>query len=64
MPLKWDGQLLVPLFRQLVAKFDKMRILFEMDGFGGWKVAALWDDIKFDWKYHNAIGKLIIVGDK
>ena len=25
---------------------------------------ALWDDIKFDWKYHGAIERLAIIGDK
>ena len=35
-----------------------------MENFRGWKAAALWDDIKMDWKYLNAIERLAIVGSK
>jgi ubiquinone/menaquinone biosynthesis C-methylase UbiE len=54
----------IPQFERLVKKFGKIRIIFEMDEFRGWRAVALWDDIKFDWKYHNAIERLAIVGDK
>jgi ubiquinone/menaquinone biosynthesis C-methylase UbiE len=59
-----DYRSFVPQFEQLVKRHCKIRVLFEMEEFRGWKAAALWDDIKLDWKHHGTIERLAIVGDK
>jgi ubiquinone/menaquinone biosynthesis C-methylase UbiE len=59
-----DYQRFVPEFGRLVNKYGKIRVLFEMVGFRGWKAAALWDDIKFDLKHFAGIERLAIVGEK
>jgi ubiquinone/menaquinone biosynthesis C-methylase UbiE len=59
-----DYRRFVPQFERLVDRLGKIRILFEMEEFKGWKAAALWDDLRFDWKYYSSIEKLAIVGDK
>jgi ubiquinone/menaquinone biosynthesis C-methylase UbiE len=59
-----DYRHFVPQFERLVGEYGRIRILFEMENFRGWKAAALWDDIKLDWKHFNAIERLAIVGDR
>ena len=61
---KADFQHFVPEFERLVRQNGKLRLLFDMTGFDGWEVDALWDEIKFDIKYFSDIEKLAIVGDK
>ncbi|MEJ2110767.1 MAG: STAS/SEC14 domain-containing protein [Acidobacteriota bacterium] len=54
----------VPEFERLIQEHGKIRILFEMRDFHGWKFAALWDDMKFDLKHFSHIERLAMVGDK
>ena|ERR1700733_473007 len=54
----------VPKFEQLVAQHGRIRVLFEMVDFHGWKVGALWDDIKLDIIHFSDIERLAIVGEK
>jgi len=58
-----DYQDFVPKFEQLIKEHGKIRVLFEMVDFHGWKAGALWDDIKFDLKHFADIERLAIVGD-
>jgi hypothetical protein len=59
-----DYQRFVPEFERLVKQKGKIRVLFEMADFHGWKAAALWDDIKLDLKHFSDIERLAMVGDK
>jgi hypothetical protein len=59
-----DYQRFVPEFERLAEQHGKIRVLFEMVDFHGWKAAALWDDIKFDLKHFSDIERLAMVGDK
>jgi len=59
-----DYERFVPEFERLLKKHGKLRVLFEMQDFHGWKAAALWDDIKFDAKHFADIERLAMVGDK
>jgi ubiquinone/menaquinone biosynthesis C-methylase UbiE len=59
-----DYQRFAPQFERLVKQYCKIRVLFEMEDFRGWKAAALWDDIKLELKHFNAIERLAIVGSK
>ena len=61
---KEDYLLFVPKFEEAVAKVGKVRILFKMEDFHGWKAGALWEDIKFDVKHFKDIERLAMVGDK
>ena len=44
---KGDYLQFVPEFDRLVRQHGKLRVLFDMAGFHGWQVGALWQDIKF-----------------
>lgn len=48
----------------MIRLHGKVRILFDMVDFHGWKAGALWEDVKFDCTHFSAIERLAIVGDK
>lgn len=41
-----------------------LRILVDLRDFHGWSPSGLWEDIKFDVKHFNDVGKIAMVGDK
>jgi len=59
-----DYKSFVPKVEELIRKFGKIRIVFEMREFHGWDAAALWQDIKFDIRHFSDIESLALVGDK
>jgi hypothetical protein len=59
-----DYQHFVPEFERLVKQHGKIRVLFEMADFHGWKASALWDDIKLDLEHFSDIERLAMVGNK
>ena len=61
---KKDYEQFVPEFEKLIQKHGKVRILFDMAGFHGWDLGALWEDIKFDLKHFSDIERIAFVGDK
>ncbi len=54
----------VPETERLIEKHGKIRVLFDMHAFRGWKLAALWEDIKFDIKHFKDIERLAMIGDR
>ena len=50
--------------RGIVQQHRKLRLLFDMTGFHGWDVGALWADIKFDVRHHADIQRLAMVGER
>lgn len=61
---KDDYARFVPEFERLFAKHGKLRVLVVMHDFHGWKIGALWEDIKFDVKHFRDIERIAIVGEK
>jgi hypothetical protein len=61
---KADYEYFVPEFERLVRVYGKLRVLFDMTGFHGWEMGALWEDIKFDIKHFSDLERLAVVGDK
>jgi hypothetical protein len=53
----------VPKFEELIGRHGKIRVLFEMVDFHGWKAGALWDDVKLDIFHFSDIERLAIVGE-
>jgi len=58
-----DYKNFVPKVEELILKFGKIRVVFEMRDFHGWDAGALWEDIKFDIKHFSDIESLALVGD-
>jgi hypothetical protein len=59
-----DYEHFVPRFDELVRQHGKLRLLFDMSEFHGWKAKALWDDIRFDVKHFNDLERVAMVGEK
>lgn len=59
-----DYKSFVPKVEELILKFGKIRVVFEMRDFHGWDAGALWEDIKFDIRHFSDIESLALVGDK
>jgi hypothetical protein len=61
---KEDYRRFVPRIEEMIAQHGKVRILFEMLDFHGWKAGALWEDVKFDFKHFSDIDRVAIVGNQ
>ena len=59
-----DYERFVPQTEQMIAEHGKIRVLFEMHDFHGWKLSALWEDMKFDLHHFSHIERLAFVGEK
>lgn len=56
---------LVPSWEQMIARYGKLRLLFQMEpGFAGWEPAAAWDDVKFSLSHRNELERVALVGAK
>ncbi len=62
--VKKDYGHFVSEFARLLRLHGRLRVLFDMTGFQGWNAAAMWEDIKFDFKHFADIERLAMVGDK
>jgi hypothetical protein len=62
---KEDYADLVPSWEKMIARFGKLKLLFEMEpGFTGWGPIAGWDDLKFSVSHRNDLDRVAIVGSK
>ncbi len=61
---KDDYQHFVPEFDRLVEQHRKVRLLFDMHDFHGWKPGGRWEDTKFDFRHHADIERVAMVGEK
>ena len=58
-----DYERFVPEVEALIRQHGKMRVLFEMHDFHGWKAGALWEDLKFGLEHFRDIERLAMVGE-
>jgi hypothetical protein len=61
---KADYQHFASHFDQLVRKQGKLRVLFDMTHFEGWKPGAMWEELKFDAKHTTDMERIAAIGDK
>ncbi len=61
---KADYEHFVPEFERLVGAHGKLNVLFDMTGFHGWTVSAMWEDTKFALHHFREIERLAVVGEK
>jgi len=61
---KDDYDVLIPLLEGRLDTHDKLRMYFEMEDFEGWRIKALWEDVKFDTKHANDFKRIAMVGDR
>jgi len=58
-----DFECFGPEFDRLVGRHGKLRVLFDLVDFHGWKVGAAWQDFKFSLAHFAHIERLAIVGE-
>ena len=58
-----DYQQWVPQVEEMIQKFGKIRMIFAMHDFHGWKAGAVWEDVKFDLKHFADIERVAMVGE-
>lgn len=58
-----DYDAFVPEFERVLHLHGKPRVLFDMTQFHGWDPAAMWEDIKFDWKHFADADRFAMVGE-
>lgn len=61
---KTDYQKLLPILKDGLKKYEKIRWYFEMENFQGWQLRAFWEDVKFNIQHANDFEKIAMVGDK
>jgi len=61
---KEDYERFLPEIDAAIREKGKIRVLFEMHDFHGWKAGAFWEDVKFDFKHFSDIERLAIVGER
>lgn len=59
-----DYNQLLPLLKDKLTQYQKIRWYFEMEDFDGWELKAFWEDVKFDAKHRNDFDKVAMVGEK
>jgi len=62
--VKADYEHFVPEFERLVRQHGKLRVIFDMTGFHGWTVGAVWEDTKFAMQHFRDIDRIAMVGEK
>jgi len=60
---KADYETFSPIVEGMIKEHGKVRMLVILDDFHGWKMGALWEDIKFDVKHFNDVERLALVGE-
>ncbi|MEZ5936346.1 MAG: STAS/SEC14 domain-containing protein [Alphaproteobacteria bacterium] len=61
---KADYDRFVPEFERMTATGGPVRLLIELENFAGWELPAIWEDLKFDVRHQDDLGRVAIVGDK
>jgi hypothetical protein len=59
-----DYRSLAPQVERMIHDHGKIRVLFQMSDFHGWRPGGLWEDIKFDARHYADIERLALVGNR
>jgi hypothetical protein len=61
---KEDYERFTPVAERAIGEHGKIRVLFDMHDFHGWKASAMWEDLKFGLHHFKDIERVAIVGEK
>lgn len=53
-----------PEVDEFIRQQNKVRMLFEMEDFHGWKLGGMWADFRFGMKHAHDVERLAVVGEK
>jgi hypothetical protein len=58
-----DYREFIPPAEARIERQSKVNLLVRIKNFHGWTPSALWEDLKFDVKHFNDVGRLAVVGE-
>lgn len=61
---KADYDRFLPEFERIARAHGPVRMLIELHDFHGWDLPGLWEDLKFDTRHQNDMGRVAIIGDR
>ena len=61
---KCDYEVFVPVIDGSIADHGSVRVLFDLVGFRGWTLGALWEDTKFGFTHLHGIERIAFIGDR
>ena len=59
-----DYEVFAPELDRFVREHGKIRMIFDMHGFRGWKPAAMWRELKLGRRHGHNLERLALVGEK
>lgn len=51
----------VPAAEDMMRKHGKIGLLIHLEEFRGWSLAAMWEDLKFDFRHYRDISRMALV---
>lgn len=60
---KRDYERFVPLAERNIHDYGHLNLVVDITRFHGWSPPALWEDLRFDRRHYDDIGRLAVVGE-
>jgi hypothetical protein len=54
----------VPGFERLARSRGPLRVMLDLQGFRGWDMPGLWEELKFDATHQDAFRRIAVLGDR
>ncbi len=54
----------VPRMEELIERWGRLRMIFEMKDFHGWDLSSAWDEFKFHAKHRKDLKRVAVIGDR
>lgn len=61
--LKSDYDMLVPAIEDRIERHGKINLILNLSHFKGWSLAAIWEELKFDFKHYHHVNRLALVAE-
>ncbi|MDX2003396.1 MAG: STAS/SEC14 domain-containing protein [Chitinophagales bacterium] len=61
---KDDYDVALPIFKELIRRYEKIRVLFLLEGYDSMTLGAFAKEVKFDLSHRDSFVKIAFVGDK
>lgn len=52
----------LPKLEAMLAEHGRLRFFIRLEDFSGFEPAAVWEDLKFDFRHRNQMGRTAVVG--
>lgn len=59
-----DYDRVLPMLEGRISDFGEVDLLIRVAEFSGWTPSAFWEDLKFDVRHFNDVGRLALVGEE